>query len=75
MRVGLALAIALLEPVAEVAWNCRAGFESSEACVWGKSLIVLHFAVSMVVVLPIAFVLLLAAEYAWRRYRTGPATQ
>ena len=73
VRAGLAGAAALAEPFAEVAWKCRSGFETSEACVWGKSLIVLHLGLSMVVVMPVAFVLLVLVEWAWRRVRSPAA--
>jgi hypothetical protein len=48
----IALAIGLVEPSLEVAWKCRTGFETSEACVWGKSLLPLGRAVGIGLVAP-----------------------
>ena len=37
LAAALALAVGLVEPYIELAWKCRAGFEATEACVWGRS--------------------------------------
>jgi hypothetical protein len=66
MLACIALAIGLAEPSLEVAWKCRAGFETSEACVWGKSLMPLGRAVGLVVITPLAFGLLLLLRWAWQ---------
>jgi hypothetical protein len=34
LRLAIGLAVGLVEPYLELAWKCRAGFETSEACVW-----------------------------------------
>jgi hypothetical protein len=62
----VALVIGLVEPSLEVAWKCRAGFESSEACVWGKSFLPLGRAVGLVIIAPLAFGVLLLLRSAWR---------
>jgi hypothetical protein len=63
---GIALAVGLAEPSLEVAWKCRAGFESSEACVWGKSLMPLGRAVGLVVIAPLTFGALLLMRLFWQ---------
>ena len=65
-RVVAAAAIGAVEPYIEVAWHCRAGFESSEACVWGKSLLPLARVVGLVVVAPLAFAMLSIVTWLWR---------
>lgn len=66
---ALALLIGLLEPSIEVAWKCRSGQETSEACVWGRSFLPLGRALGLVIVAPIAFAVLLALREAWRAMR------
>jgi hypothetical protein len=67
LLLGLvALVIALAQPFVEVIWNCRRGFESSEACVWGKSLLPLTSAVGLILVAPVVFGVLLVIRAAWR---------
>jgi hypothetical protein len=61
----IALAIGLAEPSIEVAWKCRRGFESSEACVWGKSLLPLGRAVGVLLVAPVVFGVLLFIRAVW----------
>jgi hypothetical protein len=61
-----ALVIALAQPFVEVTWHCRAGYESSEACVWGKSLLPLTVGVGLVLVAPIVFGVLCLIRAAWR---------
>jgi hypothetical protein len=61
----VALAIGLAEPSLEVAWRCRRGFESSEACVWGRSLLPLGRAVGLLFIAPVAFGVLLLIRAAW----------
>ena len=51
----IALAVGVAEPPLEVAWKCRAGFESSEACVWGRALLPLGRAAGLVIITPITF--------------------
>ena len=62
----IALAIGLSEPYFELAWKCRRGFESSEACVWGKSLLPLGRIVGLGLITPIAFGVLLLVRWAWQ---------
>jgi hypothetical protein len=61
----IALAVGLLEPYLEIAWKCRAGFEASEACVWGKSLMPLGRIAGLDIVAPVTFVALLVIRWAW----------
>ena len=62
----IALAIGLAEPSLEVAWKCRTGFGTSEACVWGKSLMPLGRAVGLVVITPLTFGALLLVRLIWQ---------
>ena len=73
----IAITIGLAEPQLEVAWKCRAGFETSEACVWGKSLLPLGRAIGLLVITPLAFGALLLARLLWRALagRAGPAAE
>jgi hypothetical protein len=64
----LALAIGVVGPSVDVAWKCRAGFETREACVWGKSLLPLSLAVSIFLVTPITFGILCLGRAAWRTF-------
>jgi hypothetical protein len=67
LLLGLvALVVALAQPFVEVIWKCRQGFESSEACVWGKSLLPLTSAVGLILIAPVAFGVLLIIRAAWR---------
>ncbi len=63
-----ALGMGLAEPYAEVAWKCRAGFETTEACVWGRAYMPLGRVVALVVITPASFVVLLALNWGWRRF-------
>ena len=63
--VGLALAVGVVEPYLELAWKCRHGFETSEACVWGRSLLPLGHAAGLLIVAPIAFVVLMLLRQVW----------
>jgi hypothetical protein len=65
----VALVAALAEPFIEVIWKCRQGFESSEACVWGKSLLPLTSAVGLILVAPIVFGVLCLIRAAWQTAR------
>jgi hypothetical protein len=64
-RLAIAIVVGLAEPPLELAWRCRAGFEASEACVWGKSLLPLARIVAPVVIIPATLVILLLAEWLW----------
>jgi hypothetical protein len=67
----IALAVGLAEPPIEVAWKCRAGFETSEACVWGKSLFPLGRAVGLVIIAPITFGILMFVRWMWQMRAGG----
>jgi hypothetical protein len=69
-----ALAVALAQPFVEVIWNCRQGFETREACVWGKSLLPLTSAVGLIVVAPVIFGVLLFIRGLWRAARARTST-
>jgi hypothetical protein len=62
---AIALAIGIVEPSLEVAWKCRAGFETSEACVWGRSYLPLGRAIGLVVIAPLALGALLVVRWVW----------
>ena len=68
-RVVIALAAGLVEPYAEIAWKCRAGFETSEACVWGKAYLPLGRVAGLVIIAPIAFATLSLAAWLARSCR------
>jgi hypothetical protein len=70
----VALGVGLAEPYAEIAWKCRAGFEGTEACVWGRALLPLGRWVALVVITPVCFLLLLAVDWGWRRLAGPPAS-
>ena len=65
-----AILIGVLWPYVELAWKCRAGFESSEGCVWGRSYMPLSRWVEPLIVAPIAFFVLVLLALAWRRIAT-----
>jgi hypothetical protein len=60
----IALAIGVAEPPLEVAWKCRAGFETSEGCVWGRALLPVGRAVGLVIIAPVAFGILSCVRWA-----------
>ena len=63
-----ALVIALSQPFIEVLWNCREGDRSSEACVWGKSLLPLTVGIGAVLVAPIVFGVLCLIRAVWQTF-------
>jgi hypothetical protein len=73
VRVLAAVAVGIVEPYAEVAWKCRGGFESSEACVWGRAYLPLGRVAGLVIVAPLALLVLTAATslWSWRRRDQG----
>jgi hypothetical protein len=72
----VALVIALSQPFIEVIWNCRDGYQSSEGCVWGKSLLPLTAGIGLVLVAPIVFGVLCLIRAAWRTFtmKSSPPT-
>jgi hypothetical protein len=68
-RLLVALLIGIAEPHVELAWKCRAGFETSEACVWGRAFLPLGRWLAPLFVAPLAFLALTALAWAWRRLR------
>lgn len=71
LLLGLAaVVVALSQPLIEMTWNCREGYASSEACVWGKSLLPLTLGVGLVLVAPIVFGVLCFIRAAWRTFTT-----
>ena len=75
VRVLAALAVGVVEPYVELAWKCRAGFESSEACVWGRAFLPLGRVAGLVIVAPLTLLALTVATSLWpsRRRDQGPA--
>ena len=65
LRAAIALAIGLIEPSLEIAWKCRTGLETTEACVWGGSYLPLGHAIGLVVIAPLAFAVLSLLMRAW----------
>jgi len=66
-----ALAIGIAAPHVELAWKCRQGFESSEACVWGRSYLPLTRWLEALIVTPVVFAVLVFLSWAWARWRRG----
>lgn len=58
LRLAIAVAIGIAFPYLELVWKCRDGFQTTEACVWGKAYLPLSRSVEPVIVAPIAFLLL-----------------
>ena len=74
LRAAIALAIGLIEPSLEIAWKCRTGLETTEACVWGRSYLPLGRAIGLVVIAPLAFaVLSLLMRACNTRLRSRPS--
>ena len=65
-----AIVIGVAEPHLELLWKCRAGFETSEACVWGRSYLPLGRWLAPIIVTPVVFVVLVLLTLAWRRARS-----
>lgn len=70
LRGGVALLVGLAEPALEVAWKCRAGYEISEACVWGRSLMPLGRIIGLVLIAPLVYGALTLCMHAWRAWRS-----
>ena len=68
IRAILALAIGIAWPYLELRWKCRAGFEISEACVWGKSYMPLSRWVEPLIVAPVLFAAFSLAAWLWRSW-------
>ena len=73
-RAVLALVIGLAEPYIEISWKCRRGFESTEACVWGKSYFSLAQWLVPLIVTPVVFVALSLMAWTWRQWRARTVT-
>lgn len=63
---ALAIIVGLVEPSMEVAWKCRSGHETSEACVWGRSYLPLSRVLGLLVIAPVTFAVLLLVRRLWR---------
>lgn len=63
-----ALVVALSQPFLEVIWHCREGYKSTEACVWGKSLLPLTVGIGLIVIAPIVFGVLCLVRAAWQTF-------
>ena len=70
IRIAIALVVGLAEPSIELAWKCREGFETSEACVWGKAYLPLSRALGLLIIAPAVFGLLTLVNRL--RRRPGP---
>ena len=73
LRVLVALAVGIIEPYAEVAWKCRAGVETSEACVWARAYLPLSRVVALIVIAPVCFVVLEGVARLARRSSSAAA--
>jgi hypothetical protein len=69
LLIGLAIAVGLAEPYLELAWKCREGFETSEACVWGRSYFPLSRAAGLLLIAPLTFGVLWFSRRVWMRRR------
>ncbi|HET9426432.1 MAG TPA: hypothetical protein VFO55_13765 [Gemmatimonadaceae bacterium] len=68
MKLALAAVVGIAYPYLEIAWKCRAGASSSEACVWGRAYFPLSRWVEPLLVAPIAFLaIMLIDRYLVRR--------
>ena len=65
LQAAIALAIGLIEPSLEIAWKCRTGLETTEACVWGRSYLPLGRAIGLFVIAPLAFAAISLVRWAW----------
>ena len=54
----IALVIGFAFPYLELAWKCRDGLATSEACVWGRAYLSLGRWLEPLIITPIAFVIL-----------------
>lgn len=68
IRIALAVSLGALAPYAELAWKCRAGFEQSEACVWGKSYLSLTRWLEPLLLAPFLFLAFTVIAMAWRAF-------
>ena len=68
IRAILALAIGIAWPYVELRWNCRSGFEESEACVWGKAYLPFSRWVYPLIVGPVLFGGFSLADWLWRTW-------
>ena len=73
VRAVIALVIGIAEPMLEVAWKCRAGFVTSESCVWGRSFLPLGRAVGLLLIAPVAYIVLTVVARLWRARRSSAA--
>jgi hypothetical protein len=55
LTAAVALAIGLIEPHVELAWKCREGYVTSEACVWGRAYFPLAQILAPVIFSPLLF--------------------
>lgn len=72
IRLTIALAVGIAEPSIELAWKCRDGFETSEACVWGRSYLPLSRALGLLIITPIVFGVLTLLSHLRKRGRSDP---
>ena len=72
IRLGIALAVGLAEPSIELAWKCREGFQTSEACVWGRSYLPLSRALGLLIITPVVFGVLTLVSHLRKRGRSDP---
>jgi hypothetical protein len=66
-RLVVAAVVGIAYPHAELAWKCRAGATSSEACVWGRSYMPLSEWVEPLIIGPVVFVLFTVLAYLLSR--------
>jgi hypothetical protein len=69
LRAVAALVVGLAEPYLEIAWKCRRGFETSEACVWGRAYLPLGRWMGLLLIAPATFVVLTLVARAWTSRR------
>jgi hypothetical protein len=66
-RAIVAVAVGVGYPYIELAWKCREGFRTSEACVWGRSYMPLSRWVEPIIIAPIVFLALTLLARLWSR--------
>jgi hypothetical protein len=67
----IALAIGIAFPYLELAWKCREGLATSEACVWGRAYLPLGRWLEPLIITPIAFVIISIVGKLVRRRPIG----
>ena len=74
LRIVVALMIGIAEPYLELAWKCRPGYETSEACVWARAYLPLSRWIGLLLIAPAAYVVLTLLAWLWRWWGQEPGS-